>query len=739
MATEPPSFPVTLYAQEHAPKDGIDVDGKHFEGGQFTPPQHARSIEDFRSSANAKDGSVYGSAVVGGGGIDSSLMPPEMGKAHEKLMAAQKRRDEVATKIYRKEFDKHFKDYIEGGAQEKKLEQVETKAFKPPVREGWTAQREKVVGGKDRNEHTLIHKDGIYAVATWLEKDGQWWGELLTKQRDKRTGTLAWEPCHNPKSGSPEKVMVEAERRSAWIAKNAKPKAETSPKAAKSASSKKDDFDRKMDKEWQEHLDDKSGVNYAAEVTPMPTVAYGAESLAHLEALGLQDSSRYHTLKSHPILDSHSPIVKKAKDASAVTDDNPDGLVEVEIPCTEDDLHEAARNSNAMVEAGYPPFLQIGHTPLKDGLPESHQPRPVGYATNYQVGAIDGKPFLFADLHYRVDQAREAITYPRLSVERVNWTDPQKHAIQAVALLRRQSERPVPLVPYEAKVMTDMLVCYGADLPAPGDDDEDEDEEPGPAEEAPKEKRKMKLDHDEMADLMGKLHEMITKTITECMSSMKGGDKGDDAMATDMPDDTAAANYADGMGAMGPDTGYVPDEESMKDPKKAAMMMKSCYAALKQVPVLTGQVRDLTTANAALQAKLDKVEGTVQAIDELNAFERASQVRANYQRKIDAAIEHGTLGLDTAEKQQTLLDAVLSQPPEKREPFLDFTLANYSRSSVNQRFTPQGGRNGHASGHDPVKLSQARMDWLTRHPAPDIATGIARFNKALAAGEVIIP
>jgi hypothetical protein len=72
-----------------------------------------RSIDDFLSSDNARDATVFGLGVVGGNRIESELMPMAMRTAYERLQAAIKRGDGRAASIHRKEFDRELRSYID--------------------------------------------------------------------------------------------------------------------------------------------------------------------------------------------------------------------------------------------------------------------------------------------------------------------------------------------------------------------------------------------------------------------------------------------------------------------------------------------------------------------------------------------------------------------------------------------------------------------------------------------------
>jgi hypothetical protein len=204
----------------------------------------------------------------------------------------------------------------------------------------------------------------------------------------------------------------------------------------------------------------------------MPATATASPSA--VDRLGLDDPAKFKTISRVPILDTHEPIEKTCYDPLEVSPTNPKGLVKRKLRVTRQDLEELARNSGRAVAIGRPPALQIGHSPLDD-RPEQFQPKPVGLTSNYQVGDLDGEPVLYADFHLRADQYDEASGYPNISIERVDWRDPEAHRVGAVALLRRDPERPMPMVPYsEASRPARVLYSkerplYSVDEPLPGE------------------------------------------------------------------------------------------------------------------------------------------------------------------------------------------------------------------------------------------------------------------------------
>jgi hypothetical protein len=161
-------------------------------------------------------------------------------------------------------------------------------------------------------------------------------------------------------------------------------------------------------------------------------------------------SGRYKIMKRVAILDAHEPIEKTCFDPKAVSRTNPRGIVKRMLCAEPSDLRTLARNVNRAIESGRFPVLQLGHTPLDNDIPEAWQPKPVCLTTNYQVGDLDGTPCLFADLCYLRSEADEAQSYPNLSVERVGFDDLSTHSIGAVALLRREPERKLPMATFAA-------------------------------------------------------------------------------------------------------------------------------------------------------------------------------------------------------------------------------------------------------------------------------------------------
>jgi hypothetical protein len=185
------------------------------------------------------------------------------------------------------------------------------------------------------------------------------------------------------------------------------------------------------------------------------------------DRLGLDDDDQFLTIHRVPVLDAHEPITKTVKDQDHPNADK-DGVVVQSMTCAPSDLATAARNSNRRAASGRPAILQLGHSQFKD-RPEAFLPKAIGFADNFAVGEFEGKPTLFADLHYRREFRQDALSHPRLSVERSGWSDPSLHAITAIALIRRPPERDLPFVPYQAERVPDQLVCYGRerDLSSP--------------------------------------------------------------------------------------------------------------------------------------------------------------------------------------------------------------------------------------------------------------------------------
>jgi hypothetical protein len=181
-------------------------------------------------------------------------------------------------------------------------------------------------------------------------------------------------------------------------------------------------------------------------------------------AVASGNPSRFRVLKRIALIDQHEAIEKQVYDPSAVSAANPDGLVKRMLTVTPEDLATLARNANASAAKGRPPVLQLGHTPMDD-RPEIYQPKCVGHTANYSVADLGGVPCLFADLYCREDEADEAASYPNLSIERINFDDKTHHAVGAVALIRRQPERELPMVQFQTTTGKRSLVCYSKDRP----------------------------------------------------------------------------------------------------------------------------------------------------------------------------------------------------------------------------------------------------------------------------------
>lgn len=444
----------------------------------------------------------------------------------------------------------------------------------------------------------------------------------------------------------------------------------------------------------------------------MPLIAApraGPDSRAHLETLGLTDPNRYVTIRGFPVLDSHPPITKRVRDPNAISLDNPDGVVEQTLEVTRDDLARMAANTNAQVAIGRLPTLQIGHTPLED-RPEEWHPKPVGLTSHYSVCERDGRPWLCCDLHYRRDLLGEASTYPNLSVERIDWRDPNSTRIDAVAILRREPERQVPLVPYQAErpLQATMLACYGRDVPFTPST----------------EKRKMALEPEDITMIGTMITDAVTAALHAAKPGTEPGDHDDPLKpAEPEPEPEPAANYD---GESGSNTGYIPDEKNMN--KEVATMAKSCYAAAKKVPGLQGQVSSLVTLTKTLQTDLVTATARLNALASDAEDNQSRLMRSNYERIISEAIDHGTIVSD--DEREELLDTVYALPEANREPRLRKILANYAQSYMGDRMIP---------GHTPPVKGQGKdmalVNWMSRRGLVG-DEGRKAYAAAQARGEV---
>ena len=203
----------------------------------------------------------------------------------------------------------------------------------------------------------------------------------------------------------------------------------------------------------------------------MPAIA---NSPSAIERLGLNDPARFRIMRRLAIFRVHPMI---AKTVGPVGRDSalPDGprTRTIEIQADRHDLEMMAKNANRAVAAGRPPAIQIGHTALDD-RPEPYHPKVIGLTSNYQLGELEGEPCLFADFHVRTEFYPDAVSYPRISIERYAFNVPDEQTVSAIALLRRSAQQALPIVPYGAEVgmLSGQLACYGLDLEAPARDDD---------------------------------------------------------------------------------------------------------------------------------------------------------------------------------------------------------------------------------------------------------------------------
>lgn len=111
------------------------------------------------------------------------------------------------------------------------------------------------------------------------------------------------------------------------------------------------------------------------------------------------------------------------------------------------------------------PVMTLGHRKMRPGVdvPETAQPRPVGYSRFHSIGELDGEPVIWASLHYSKDEYDEAKTYPFRSVDYYPSTD----EISGVALLRRDPELTLGVTTYARDALLNSIEAYAME-PTPG-------------------------------------------------------------------------------------------------------------------------------------------------------------------------------------------------------------------------------------------------------------------------------
>jgi hypothetical protein len=165
----------------------------------------------------------------------------------------------------------------------------------------------------------------------------------------------------------------------------------------------------------------------------------------------LDDPRKYHRVEAVPVFTPHK-LPKR---------DSAGQVVEVEV--TEDDLHEIAEHCNRRADdSGTLAVVTLGHRLQGREVPETKQPRPVGYCRNWRVARFGpGKlPALFCDLHVRQEDKAEAGSYGFRSVEYYRG----RNEITAVCLLRRDPELDLGVTAFQAD---EPVLCYSREVNMP--------------------------------------------------------------------------------------------------------------------------------------------------------------------------------------------------------------------------------------------------------------------------------
>jgi hypothetical protein len=92
------------------------------------------------------------------------------------------------------------------------------------------------------------------------------------------------------------------------------------------------------------------------------------------------------------------------------------------------------------------PLVLIGHT--DDHGKEREQPDLVGYVGAVSMGSWRGNPCILADIYFARERMKEALGYPRRSVEVYYSEEPSQNYIDILSLMVRSPERDLGLVTY---------------------------------------------------------------------------------------------------------------------------------------------------------------------------------------------------------------------------------------------------------------------------------------------------
>lgn len=162
----------------------------------------------------------------------------------------------------------------------------------------------------------------------------------------------------------------------------------------------------------------------------------------------LEDPEKYVRVDNVPIFIPHRRTRLKTDAAGRPVLDG-EGKPQAEtIEVKESDLPRIAENINAnFKESGVPFRITLGHIRQDPAVPETAQPKVVGWGKNARVGTFGpkAKPAVLGTCYYRKDCYREAMEYPYRSAEYYHGA----REITGVALLKRDPELDMGVLTYE--------------------------------------------------------------------------------------------------------------------------------------------------------------------------------------------------------------------------------------------------------------------------------------------------
>ncbi len=411
--------------------------------------------------------------------------------------------------------------------------------------------------------------------------------------------------------------------------------------------------------------------------------------------LDLADPAKFRTIRRVPIFDEHDPVVKTVASPSAVTLENPKGLVQVKIGATRDDLVAMARNSNRRAKLGRLPSLQLGHTMGWDA-PESWQPKHVGFPHNFTVEEHEGRAHLFADFAYRADQYDEAVTYPRCSIERSHWQDPDHQFVRNVALIRCLPGRDLSVIPYDAKGDGNAAVepdVPGDDFPvAPPPTDSPSHPDPEPPSNPPAGNPPMNPDE---------IQAMLAASNSALVTALTG-------MFTTMTGTIVDAVKPAGAAALDPPVAATPDPTGAGD-DFAANYSKAAAPLAADITGMKALLGDIRAEVAGLKAQQATLAGTVDTLVAEQDLATANYKNQEYDRILDDAQVKG-FQFDREREREI----AMSLPEEKRVDYLKGISLNYKAIPLNVGPIPLGGL-PNATGKNDPGYRAARRDYATRH------------------------